>query len=318
MMVLTEAQAFGSLSFELAFRAVRESLIAAANGGGSVNPVLVAQGLNDGEIFGVKSGKSSIGRLVGLKVGSYWPGNEARGIACHGSTILLLDPDTGRLMAVLEANTLNGPRTAAADAIAANALAREDSRTLTVIGAGHQAAYEVQALCAIRQIRRVLVASRSSARAAALCQVLSAKIDVEIAAVGIEEGCREADILVTVTTSTEPLFESAWLKQGVHISAMGADRVGKQELPLDVLRRARLFCDLPSQSIAIGEFQHIKSEVEAGVIVLTAIGNVLSGCAPGRQSSEETTVFDSSGLALQDLYIASHLLAEHKRAGDRT
>jgi ornithine cyclodeaminase len=273
----------------------------------------MGRGSLDGETFGVKTGTVADKGIFGLKVGSYWPRNQSAGLAPHGSTILLLDPDTGRVRAVIEANQLNGPRTAAADAVAATVLARPDSQTLTIIGAGHQAEHEALALSAVLPLRRIFIVSRTAARAAALCEKLRPRCAAEVATTDVETGCRNADVLVTVTPSRAPLFEAEWLRPGTHVASMGSDQAGKQELPPQLLRRARLFCDLPAQSVAIGEFQHVRPEIQAGTVGLVAIGSVLAGRAPGRTTVEEVTVFDSSGLALQDLFVAEALL----RAGDR-
>lgn len=307
MIFVSEAQVRERITPHLAFEAVAQALIAAADGTGFVNPVVIGRGLTEGEIFSIKSGAATSGRIVGLKVGSYWPGNEAKGLARHGSAVFLLDADTGRITTVVEASELNGPRTAAADAVAASHLARTNSVTLSILGAGHQAGYEAQALCAIRPIQRVLISSRSEQRGVALMAKLEEQLSVNVETTSVEVACREADILVTVTASRTPLFESAWIKPGTHIAAMGSDQVGKQELPIDLLHRGRLFCDLPSQSITIGEFQHIRTAVDSGAITLTAIGDVLSGRTSGRQSADEVTVFDSSGLALQDLFVCARI-----------
>ncbi|HKU17057.1 MAG TPA: ornithine cyclodeaminase family protein [Steroidobacteraceae bacterium] len=307
LVLLREKEVLERLTPQLAFEAVKEALIAAADGTGTLNPVVIGSGMNPGETFSIKSGRAGRGPIVGLKVGSYWPGNASLGLAPHGSSILLLDPRTGRLAALVEASRLNGPRTAAADAVAARALARADARTLMLIGAGHQAAHEARALCATLPIERVLLASRSIERAAQLRDRL-VDLQVPVELTDVEVGCREADIVVTVTPSRAPLFKYEWLKPGVHVASMGSDQAGKQELPVELLHRARLFCDLPSQSLAIGEFQHVRAAVDTGSLALTAIGDVLTGRADGRRNAEEITVFDSSGLALQDLYVAEALL----------
>jgi ornithine cyclodeaminase len=315
VIVLSEEQVRNLASGSLVFKAVTRALIAAADGSGSLNPVVIGKGLNDQEHFSVKSGVARSERVVGLKVGSYWPGNSAANLRRHSSSILLLNPDSGQLMAVVEASLLNGSRTAAADAVAADVLARGDACTLTLFGAGNQAACEARALCSIRPITRVLIVSRNSTRAGALRDLLSSEREADIQVVEAEYGCREADILVTVTPSRQPLFDSKWLRPGTHIASMGSDQRGKQELPRDLLLRARLFCDLPDQSLSIGEFQHVKAEVEAGLIPLTAIGDVLAGRAKGRCNPDELTVFDSSGLALQDLYVADAILKASAHTG---
>ena len=282
--------------------------MAAIDGSAAVNPVVIARGLSDAETFSIKSGAARRERIVGFKVGSYWPNNTAAGLAPHGSAIFLLNPDTGRLMAMVEASRLNGTRTAAADAVAAHLLARPTATTLTIIGTGHQAEFEAHALCAIRPIERILLVTRETARALPLRDRLAEQLGISVAITPVEQGCREADILVTVTPARAPLFEPDWVRPGTHVASMGSDQSGKQELPPALLLRSRLFCDLPAQSLAIGEFQHVKSAVESGSIAVTAIGEVLLGRASGRRSAEEITVFDSSGLALQDLFVAASLL----------
>jgi ornithine cyclodeaminase len=314
VIVLSEADVLARMSMQLVVDAVQQALIAAADGSGSANPVVIGRGFKQDETYSIKSGAAERCRVIGLKVGSYWPNNRAMGLAPHGSSILLLDPETGRLMAVVEASGLNGLRTAAADAVAADLLARADSNTLTLIGAGRQAECEARALCAIRPIQRVLIASRTHTRAQALSERIRVDLKLDAEVTDVEHGCREADILVTVTPSRSPLFESRWLKPGVHVASMGSDQVGKQELPPDLLRHSHLFCDSCSQTILIGEFQHIRDEVESGAISVTPIGAVLLGHAAGRRSPEEITVFDSSGLALQDLFVAASIL----RAGTPT
>ena len=122
----------------------------------------------------------------------------------------------------------------------------------------------------------------------------------------VTEAVARADIIVTVTTSRDPLFDAADVRPGTHISAMGADGSGKRELPAELYTRAALFCDIPEQSRTIGEFSHAPSDA-----ALTPLGAVLRGEALGRKSAEEITVFDSSGFALQYLALAEHLIAAH-------
>src|SRR5882757_7592837 len=315
MIFMSEAEVLQRLSLELAYEAVEQALVAASDGSGTVYPVLIGGGFRAGEVFAVKAGNSPAEQIIGLKIGSYWPGNAARGIARHGSAVVLLDPDTGRMRAVVEASCMNGPRTAAADAVAAARLANPAAETLTVIGAGHQARFEVFAICAVRPIRRVLIVSRDQRSATSLQGHLSLLQGIEVVCTDMERGCREADILVTVTSAHEPLFAANWIRPGTHVSSMGSDQPGKQELPVDLLRHGKLFCDSPRQSVSMGEFQHVKTQIEDGSIKITAIGDVVRGAAPGRESASEITIFDSSGIALQDLYVAARLIRD--RSGEQ-
>jgi ornithine cyclodeaminase len=127
-----------------------------------------------------------------------------------------------------------------------------------------------------------------------------------------EEAVRAADIVVTATPSREPLFDAAWVGPGTHIVSMGSDAPGKRELPSELFPSARLFCDLLSQTVQIGEFQHVRDAIDAGVLAVTPIGDVIEKRAPGRRFDNEITVFDSSGISLQDLCMADALLRAKK------
>lgn len=293
---ISEAESAALVDDELALAAAREAFLATA--GGSTFPVVIGHSSVPHNRFTLKSG--SAGDLVGVKVGSFWPDNAE--LPRHSSTIVLLDPATGRLSAVVEAAAANAYRTAAADALAVDTLARADSRTLTVIGTGHQALHEVRAVSRVRPIERVLVVGRRPDSARAFAAEVTSLTGLSAAPADARTGVETADVLVTATTAREPLFEASWVAPGTHISAMGADGPGKQELPVALHGRASLFCDLPEQSGAIGEFQHFPSAVPV------ALGAVLTGAAAGRTSREDVTVFDSSGFALQDLTLAAALL----------
>ncbi|SER71766.1 ornithine cyclodeaminase [Lentzea xinjiangensis] len=293
---LGESESAALVDDELALAAAREAFLATATG--SVFPVVIGRSPVPGTRFTLKSGCAD--GLVGVKIGSFWPGNT--GLPRHSSTIVLLDPATGRLSAVVEAATANAYRTAAADALAVDLLAREDSRTLTVIGTGHQALHEVRAVSRVRPIDRVLVVGRRAEAARAFAAEVTAVTGVTAHPADARTGIAAADVLVTATTAREPLFDASWVAPGTHISAMGADGPGKQELPVALYDRASLFCDLPDQSLAIGEFQHTTAATPV------ALGAVLAGEADGRTAREQITVFDSSGFALQDLTLAAALL----------
>lgn len=301
MIHITEAESAALMTHELAYGAAREALIAAASPGAATFPVVLGHGSDPSNRFTVKSGADA--ELAGLKVGSYFPSNDAVGLPRHSSMIFLFDQARGRIGAIVEGSKLNGYRTAAADAVATNTLAREDADTLAIFGTGHQAEFEVAAVARVRKLRRVLVVGRSEERAETFAQRLrSTGLVAEVE--NAEAACHAAHIVVTATTAREPLFEADWVQPGTHVSTMGSDATGKQELPPALFRRARLYCDLPEQSRRIGEFQHADDGLN-----LTAIGDVLAGRAPGRRSEAEVTIFDSSGVSIQDLYIARQVIA---------
>lgn len=301
MIHITEAESAALVTHELAYRAMKAALIAACEPGAATFPVVHGHGSDPQNRFTVKSAADA--ELAGLKVGSYFPSNDAVGLPRHSSIIFLFDQAKGRIGAVIEGSRLNGYRTAAADAVATDALARQDAKVLAVFGTGHQAEFEVAAVARVRKLERILVVGRSAQRAEAFAARLREEgLECELSQP--EAACRAADIIVTATTAREPLFQADWVRPGTHVSSMGSDAAGKQELPPELFGRAALFCDLPEQARRIGEFQHAAADLE-----LTAIGEVLAGRAPGRRSPEDVTVFDSSGVSIQDLYIAREIIA---------
>ena len=302
MKLVTEEQSARLATHELAYRAVREALMAAVDPKTASFPVVLGHSFDPSNRFTVKSGAAP--GIVGLKIGSYWPGNPERGLPRHSSTIILIDEAIGRIEAVVEGGQLNAYRTAAADAVATDTLARKDAEVLALFGTGHQARYEAAAVARVRALKDVLVVGRSAASTDAMVADLQA-LGLPARASSAQDACRAADIIIAATTAREPLFDADWVQPGTHISSMGSDATGKQELPPALFEHARLFCDLCEQSRRIGEFQHAGPEAR-----IEAIGSVLLGAVPGRTSDSEITIFDSSGIAVQDLFIARAILAE--------
>ena len=289
---------------QLAFDAVRAAFEGVAVDRARVFDVVAGSGLNDGEEFAIKSGIDGEHEMVGFKCGTYWAGNFEKGLPAHSSTIILLDPETGFPQVLVSAAYLNGFRTAAANAIAVSCLARSDASVLGVIGAGHQAEHEIRAVAEVRALSLVKIFTRSEARASWITDRLK-DVDIDIRLTSAEDAVRNSDIVVTVTPSESPLVRNEWIGEGTHISAMGADAKGKHELDTAILKRARLFAEYPEQAIKIGEFQHAYDDgIIDSVDDICALGFVTLGKAPGRDSNMEITVFDSSGIAIQDLTVA--------------
>jgi len=310
MRFISAAQCLSIVTHKLAFDAIKTALIAVASPQSTLFPVLVGHGSDTTTRFGVKSATQSVTEpLSGLKIGTYWPKNSERGLPCHNSYILLLNDQTGELQTVIDGGKVNAYRTAAADAVAATVLARAESAQLAIFGAGHQAYYEVDALLERFPITSVHIVNRDPQKAENLRQYLLTK-GVNATLSEAETACKAADIIVTATGSTSALFQADWIKPGTHIASMGSDAKGKQELPPELFTRARLFADLPEQSCTIGEFQHISTLREAPNITVTAIGEVILKQSEGRVNASDITIFDSSGVALQDLYIAAAIVAE--------
>ena len=300
MIYVTEDRSRAIVTPELAFDAVRAALIAAIDPSAASFPVVNAHANDPQNRFSIKSAAGA--GLAGFKVGAYFPSNDVHGLPRHASTIMLIDQASGKIGALIEGSAVNCYRTAAADAVATDTLARPDAQVLTLFGTGHQAAYEARAIARIRDLSQVLVVGRDTARTATFVERLRAD-GLPAQGAKAPDAVRRADVIVTATTATDPLFDADWVQAGTHVSSMGSDSIGKQELPPQLFARARLFCDLPDQSTRIGEFQHAPTDAK-----ITAIGAVLTGAATGRQAREDITIFDSSGISLQDLHMAQAVL----------
>jgi ornithine cyclodeaminase len=301
MKFMSEEESAALVSHGMAFDAAREALITVVDDA-VIFPAVLAHGSSPANRFSIKS--AATGSFAGLKVGSFWPGNQDRGLPRHNSLVLLFDQDIGRVEWVIQAGQVNAYRTAAADAVAADALAREDASVLTIFGAGNQAFYECLAIARVRPIRQVLVVARDKGRAEPFVEALR-NAGLQAAQAQAQHACEQAHIVVTATSAREPLFDADWIRPGTHVASMGSDAAGKQELPPALFERAALFCDHPAQAVVMGDLQHFAGD-RARIV---ALGDVLLGRASGRTSPDQITVFDSSGIALQDLTIARSLVA---------
>ncbi len=237
-----------------------------------------------------------------LKWVTSFPGNPARGLPTVTGLVLLSDAETGQLEAVLDAAAVTALRTAAAAVVAADVLARPGASSVAVVGCGVNGAETARMLVARGQ--RPLLWDVDPARR----EAVAGRLGAEVASSAAEAlGC---DVVVTVTPGTTVLFPEGSLADGQHVSLMGADGPGKAEVAIGELRRTRLFCDDWEQASHGGE---LAAGVEAGLVGrddVTDVGAVLAGDADGRGSAREITLFDSTGLAIQDLAIANAALAK--------
>ncbi len=320
MIVISEQDARSLVSVEDAIEAVEKSFVAMARGQARNYPV-VRESIGCGDaVFGVKTGCDASAPVLGLKAGGYWPHNLGRGLTNHQSATLLFDPDTGRACALVSANYLTGVRTGAAGAIATRYLSRRNANVLGVIGTGTQAQYQLRATLAVRPIRQVHAWDPSPQNLEAFGRTVR-ELGLEyIAHAERRSVAAHADILVTVTPSQQALVEKSWVRPGTHINAMGADTRGKQELDPALVAGAAVFVDELEQAITIGECQHAFG---AGLInhrsFRGSIGAVAAGLCDGRRNMNEITLFDGTGVALQDLVVADLALrlATQKQLGTR-
>lgn len=313
MFVVPESVASTLVDLDDAISAVRDAYVQFHAGDAEVFEVTGGTGSDPANRFAVKSAR--VGATLGVKVGTYWPGNTEAGSVAHASTVLLLDDRTGYPRALVAASHLTALRTAAVDAVAVDALARADARRLAVLGTGHQSFFDALAIAKVRPLDVVHVWGRDAGAASRSAASLSDAGVPARAVTEVSAAIADADIITTVTSSDHPLFSSDQIGEGVHISAMGADSPGKQELDPAVLEGALLVADLPEQAVRIGEFQHAARAGRVGVQDLVPLGEVVSGSRSGRTDASRRTVFDSSGTALQDLAVCTLALEAALAAG---
>ncbi len=311
MLIIDEEAALRAVTMADAIAAIEQAFVSLEQGSADVFPVVTGHGGAPDTSFAIKSAAIGDRGLVGLKLGTYWPRNRAAGLPSHGSTTLLLDPATGFPRALVSATGLTAIRTAAVDAVAVKYLARSDAATLGIVGTGHQAWYDLLAIREVRPIRRVLVWNRDAARADAFAARIREELGLEGARASIEATVCAADILITATAASRPLVAAEWVRPGTHVSAMGADAPGKQELDVELARSAFLVADIVAQSLTIGEFEAAARANLVAAEDLHTLGAVILGKA--RPPAGAVTIFDSSGTAVQDLAIAT-LAIEHAAA----
>ena len=303
MLIVPERLIADLVSAEDAFVAVEAAFAAMAREEARNFPV-VREALGEGRQYGFKSGLDRAGGLLGVKAGGYFPGNAEKGLINHQSSVFLFDPDTGRPIAMVGGNLLTALRTAAASAVSIDRLARPDAQVLGMVGAGHQAAFQLRAAARVRRFDKVIAWNlhpEMLPNLGAVAQELGLPFEV----VPLERMV-EAEVIITITSSPAATLMSAHVSDGTHLACMGTDTVGKQEVDPQLLARASVFTDEVAQSASLGEAQHA---VRDGLIKLEAIrtlGEVIIGRHPGRQSDTEITLFDGTGVGLQDLAVAEH------------
>lgn len=304
MIVVPESAIAGLIGFEECVEAVERVFAAMAKGTGQNFPVVREAIGEDGALFGVKAGFDSERLTLGLKSGGFWPANTGKGITNHQSTILLFDATSGLCCAMLGGNLLTALRTAAASAISIKYLARPDAEVLGIIGAGHQSTFQLRAALMQRDFRRVLGWNIQPELLNRLHAVAS-ECGVPFEAVDLDRLGAEADVIITITSSFRPILRASQIKPGTHIACMGTDTRGKQEVESTLVASATVFADEVEQSATIGECQHAIAEGRLDRARITPVGTVLVGQHAGRSSQDEITLFDGTGVALQDLAVAS-------------
>jgi alanine dehydrogenase len=311
MLIVPEALIADLVSPADAFAAVEATFAAMARGEAYNFPV-VREALGEGRQYGFKSGLDRAGGQLGVKAGGYFPGNAAKGIINHQSTVFLFDPDTGQPTAMVGGGLLTALRTAAASALSIDRLARKDARVLGIVGAGHQAGFQLRAAARVRAFDRVIAWNLHPEMLPKL-GAIAAELGLPFEAVDLPR-MREADVIVTITSSPTASLMAAHVSPGTHLACMGTDTKGKQEVDPALVAGASVFTDEVAQSISIGEAQHAVAAELLDASAIVPLGDVLIGRHPGRRSAQEITLFDGTGVGLQDLAVAAVAV---KRARER-
>ncbi len=304
MLIVSEEVCKAVIDRKAAFTAVENVFGAMAKGDAYNFPVIrEAIGYADA-LYGFKSGFDKAGKSLGVKSGGYWPGNMEKGLTNHQSTIFLFDPDTGQLAALVGGNYLTAVRTAASSSVSIAHLARKDCKVLGMVGAGHQAQFQLRSAAEQRDFEKVVAWNFHPDMLPALGKVAE-EMGLPFEAVEREQLGAEADVIITITSAHDSLMMRDWIKPGTHIACMGTDTKGKQEVDPALVAAATLFTDEVAQSISIGETQHAVASGAVKESDITPIGAVINGDHPGRTSDAEITLFDGTGVGLQDLAVAS-------------
>lgn len=304
MIIVPERAVAGLLTAADCFSAVEQVFAAMARKSAYNFPVIrEAIGYADA-LYGFKSGFDRESLALGLKSGGFWPGNFAKGLTNHQSTVFLFEAESGRCRAVVGGNLLTALRTAAASAISIKHLARDDARVLGMIGAGHQSAFQLRAALGQRRFERVIGWNLHPEMLKRLEEV-AREHGLPFEAVDLDRIGTEADVIITITSSFAPILKASHVKPGTHLACMGTDTKGKQEVEAELVARATVFTDEVAQSVSIGEAQHAVARGLVKAADIVEIGAVINGTHPGRVSAEQITLFDGTGVGLQDLAVAS-------------
>jgi alanine dehydrogenase len=318
MIIVPEDACPRLLSLDDAFVAV-EQVFAAMGRNDAYNFPVVREAIGHADaLYGFKGGFDRGGKVLGVKAGGYWPHNLERNLGGnHQSTVFLFDPDTGKATACVGGNYLTAARTAASAAVSIKHLARPDAKVLGMVGAGHQSAFQMRAAARQRGFERVVGWNLHPEMLSRLADT-AAELGLPFEAVDLDRLGTEADVIITITSSFDPILSRAQVKPGTHLACMGTDTKGKQEVDAELLAAATVFTDEIAQSIAIGEAQHAVAQGLIAPEAITPIGAVINGDHPGRRSAQEITLFDGTGVGLQDLAVAARVVELAKAAGKAT
>ncbi|UCG85019.1 MAG: ornithine cyclodeaminase family protein [Gemmatimonadota bacterium] len=269
-------------------------------------------------VVAMMPGYSSGPEALAVKIIAVYPGNLGTAYDSHQGAVLLFDVDDGRLLSLIDASEVTAIRTAAASAVATELLAHQTAEELAILGSGVQARTHLEAMLKVRNIKRVRIWSRTAERAHAFAEREQERFNVEFEVVSeAKQAVLQASLICTTTAAREPVLLGEWLSSGTHVNAVGSASPVMRELDTAAIRNARLFVD--SRESAKNEAGDFLIPLQEGAItddhIVAEIGEILEGSAPGRTHDDETTVFKSLGVGIQDVLAADHIYAKAKDLG---
>jgi ornithine cyclodeaminase len=295
-----------------------ETTMIAVSEGRARLPLRSVLPVSSGGLMGNMPGYLAEPECFGVKLVSLFPGNVAAGFSSHLGLVLLFEPEHGRPVALLDAAELTAIRTAAVSGLATRLLAREDAGDLAILGAGEQARSHLEAMLAVRRIRRVRVWSRTPASADAFARTEGERHGIAIEPVAeVRAGVDGADLICTVSKARTPILLGDWLAPGTHLNVVGSSIAAAAEIDTAAVVKSRVFVDYRDSTINEGG-EYLKA-LQAGAItpahILGEIGEVANGSVIGRRTPDDITLYKSLGVAAQDLASAHYLLEQARARG---
>lgn len=256
-------------------------------------------------------------QLAGVKIVSVHPRNDPKILRTVMATIILIDPKTGERLCVMDGTWITNMRTGAAGGVAVKCLARKDSKVLGLVGAGAQAETQFLAIREVLPIQEVKIWSLDSKKTELFIEHMSSTTNIKFEVVSNAKDACDADIICTTTPSRDPVVRSEWIAPGTHINAIGADAPGKEELDPALLHQCIVVIDDWEQAVHSGEVNvPIQKQLFSKDKIRGTLGDIILGKVPGRKNDNEITIFDSTGLAIQDLATAHSVLEALNLAED--
>jgi ectoine utilization protein EutC len=307
--IFKEQEIRNLITYPEAIAAMEKAFVAYSAGKAMVPPVVhLDVPENEGEVH-IKAAYVLGTPSYTVKIASGFYKNKERGLPLSGGMMLVFDSQTGYPLAfLLDNGYLTDFRTAAAGAVASKYLAPQEVQQVAVIGAGMQGRMQVQALSFVRKFKRVKIYDHRTTNIVRYLEHMRGKVDADFSAAGtVRDAVRGSQIVIAATPSREALIDLAWIQSGTHITALGSDGPHKQELDPQILAKAnRVIADSIEQCVKLGEIHHaIKLELLKREDIDGELGQVISGAIPGRQSEDEITVCDLTGVGVQDAFIAA-------------